>query len=247
MLERASKMMGYALRGADGDLGQVKDFYFDDQRWTARYLVIDTEHWLPGRKVLISPHALTAVNREGMFIVADLSRTQVGGSPPVESDIPVARQFEERYNDYFGWTRYWSDPPTRDPPSDKTLKGRRTRGVNRGGKLWDPHLRSCAMGMGYSINASDGEMGTLEDFVIDTVTWVIRYLIVDAGFWLPGKRVLVSPLWIEKVNWQEARVSLRIPRENMEEAPAYTEESLLTREYEIGLQRHYDQQGLWAD
>ena len=48
----------------DGEIGKVREFYFDDQHWAIRYLVADTENWLAGRQVLISPYALGSVNEE---------------------------------------------------------------------------------------------------------------------------------------------------------------------------------------
>ncbi len=48
---------GHKLAALDGEIGSVKDFYFDDKTWTIRYLVADTEPWLPERLVLLYPHA----------------------------------------------------------------------------------------------------------------------------------------------------------------------------------------------
>ncbi len=55
MLISLEEIIGYALQGVDGKLGDVEDFYFDDEGWTVRYLLADTGGWLPGRRVLISP------------------------------------------------------------------------------------------------------------------------------------------------------------------------------------------------
>ena len=59
MLYRASELKGYTLDAIDSTLGQCSDFLFDDQHWTIRYMVADTRRWLPGRKVLVSPIAMT--------------------------------------------------------------------------------------------------------------------------------------------------------------------------------------------
>src|ERR1019366_2899047 len=61
MLSRAKTLKGYKLHSLDGEIGKVKEFYFDDRHWTIRYLVADTGNWLPGRQVLISPYALNGV------------------------------------------------------------------------------------------------------------------------------------------------------------------------------------------
>ena len=119
--------------------------------------------------------------------------------------------------------------------------------INPGEKAWDPHLRSTADVSGLHIQARDGEIGHVEDFIIDDETWAIRYLIIDTQNWWPGKQVLVSPRWIESVSWIDSKVCVNLYRETIKQSPEYTELSLLTRDYEIGLHRHYDRQGYWVD
>jgi len=58
MLWDASVMRGYAIEAQDGRLGTVSDFLFEDAAWMIRWLVVDTGHWLPGRKVLLPPSVL---------------------------------------------------------------------------------------------------------------------------------------------------------------------------------------------
>jgi hypothetical protein len=117
----------------------------------------------------------------------------------------------------------------------------------RGEKAWDPHLRSTADVSGHHIQARDGEIGHVEDFIIDDKTWAIRYLIIDTENWWPGKHVLVSPQWIERVSWIDSKVFVNLSRETIKQSPEYTELSLLTRDYETVLHRHYDRQGYWVD
>jgi hypothetical protein len=78
-------------------------------------------------------------------------------------------------------------------------------------KAWDPHLRSTDNVSGHNIQAKDGEIGHVEDFIIDDETWAIRYLIIDTKNWWPGKKVLVSPLWIDRVSWSESKSSSIFP------------------------------------
>jgi hypothetical protein len=108
-------------------------------------------------------------------------------------------------------------------------------------------LRSTHEVTDYHIQAADGEIGHVEDFIIDDETWAIRYLIIDTRNWLPGKKVLVSPQWIERVSWSERKVFVNHTREIIRQSPEYTEESLLTRDYESVLHRHYNRQGYWVD
>jgi hypothetical protein len=233
------------LRGTDGDVGEVNEFYFDDLHWTVRYLVADTGDWLADRLVLISPHALLSVNKKERYISIGLTKLQIESSPSWNSDKPVSRQFEEAYYGYYGWPMYWNGPFTWGPYPDIHRDRGTPREINAGGKAWDPRLRSTAAVRGYNIHAKDGEIGHVDDFVIDDETWAIRYLIVDTRNWWPGKKVLISPQWIERVSWAESEVFVDLQRGTVKKSPEYTEESLLTRNYEIGLHRHYERWGYW--
>jgi len=79
------------------------------------------------------------------------------------------------------------------------------------------------------------------------MSWAIRYLIIATRNWWPGKKVLVSQLWIKRVSWNESKVFVDLLREDIKQSPEYTEESVLTRDYETELHRHYNRQGYWVD
>ena len=247
MLSKAKTLGGYKLDSRDGEIGKVKEFYFDDQHWTIRYLVADTGNWLTERQVLISPYALIAVNKEEQHITIDLTKKQIEDSPPLNSDKPVSRQFEQDYYGYYGWPAYWSGPYMWGYYPYIMREREKWRESTPGEKAWDPHLRSTYDVSGHHIQAADGEIGHVEDFVIDDETWAIRYLIIDTRNWWPGKKVLVSPRWIERVSWSESKVFANLTRETIQQSPEYTEESLLTRDYETRLHRHYNRQGYWDD
>ena len=100
---------------------------------------------------------------------------------------------------------------------------------------------------GFTIRATDGELGTVEELYFDDETWAIRYLVVETRNWWPGKHVLVSPKWIKNVGWFTARVVVDLSREEIKQSPAYSAASLPTREDEDKLHQHYDRQGYWVD
>jgi hypothetical protein len=247
MLNKAKTVKGYKLDSLDGEIGRAHEFYFDDQHWAIRYLVAETGNWLLNRQVLISPYALVAVNNEKQQIEINLTKKQIEDSPSLDSDKPVSRQFEDAYYGFYGWPLYWGGPNmwgaypfiVRDPEqwTENT----------QGEKTWDPYLRSTNDVTGHHIQAADGEIGHVEDFIIDDETWAIRYLIIDTQNWWPGKKVLVSPQWIERVSWIESKVFVNLTRETIRQAPEYTDASLLTRDYETELHRHYNRQGYWFD
>ncbi len=243
MLNKAKILKGYKLHSRDGEIGKVTEFYFDDHHWTIRYLIADTGNWLTGRHVLISPYALGNVNKEEQYITIDLTKKQIEDSPSLDSDKPVSRQFEESYYGYYGWPVYWGGSNMWGTYSYPCLGGESTSGK----KTWDHYLRSTHDVSGHDIQATDGEIGHVEDFIIDDETWAIRYLIIDTQNWWPGKKILLSPRWIKRVSWSESKVYVNLLRETIKQSPEYTEESLLTRDYETGLHRHYNHLGYWVD
>jgi uncharacterized protein YrrD len=250
MLNKAQTLKGYKLHSLDGEIGKVEEFYFDDLFWTIRYLVADTGNWLTGRLVLISPYALVGVNKEQQFISIDLTKKQIENSPSLDSDKAVSRQFEDNYYVYYGWPLYWEGsfmwgayPSYPYIVRDREQWSEPTQEENE----WDPHLRSTYEVSGYNIQASDGDIGNVDDFIIDDETWAIRYLIINTQNWWPGKKVLVSPQWIERVSWSESTVFVNLTQEAIRKSPEYTKENLLTRNYETELHRHYERQGYWIE
>jgi hypothetical protein len=253
MLSKVKTLRGYKLDSLDGEIGGVKEFYFDDQHWTIRYLVADTGNWVPGRQVLISPHALVAASKVERHIAVDLTRKQIEDSPPLSSEKPVSRQFEDAYYGYYGWPVYWAGPYMWGAYPYIVRTGiERDEGEGGGGgapdeKAWDPHLRSTQAVTGYHIEAEDGTIGHVDDFIIDDETWAIRYIVIDTKNWWPGKKVLISPRWIERVGWDESKVFVNLSRAAIKQAPEYSEAAMLTREYEAGLHGHYKRPGYWNE
>jgi len=251
MLRQAKEFKSFKLRARDGDIGKAREFYFDDHHWTVRYLVADTGGWLSGRRVLISPYALEPVNEAEQVLPVDLTKKQIEESPSLNSDQPVSRQYEMQYYSYYGWPVYWGGGPLMWGPVAYPARQREEPSVpghDRSGREedGDPHLRSTQAVSGYHIQAQDGEIGHIADFIIDDETWAIRYLVIDPKNWWPGKHVLVSPRWIERVSWEESKVFVNLSRDIIKRSPEYTPESL-SREYETELHQHYSRQGYWAD
>jgi hypothetical protein len=248
MLIKAKTLTGFKLNSLDGEIGKVKEFYFDDRHWTIRYLVAETGTWLADRQVLISPYALAAVNKPEQNIAVDLTKKQIEDSPSLDTDKPVSHQFEQAYYGHYLYPMYWGGPyswgPYSYPMRDREQWKKSTQ---RERASWDHHLRSTNGVCGHHIQALDAEIGHVKDFIIDDETWAIRYLIVDTHNWWPGKKVLVSPQWIERVSWGERKVFVNLGRETIKESPEYTDVALLTRDYEIALHDHYNRKGYWVD
>jgi len=246
MLSNAKTLKNYKLDSLNGEIGEVKEFYFDDQHWTIRYLVAETGNWLTERQVLISPYALVEVNKEKEVITINLTKAQIEDSPSLESDKPVSQQFEEDYYGYYGWPMYTVGPDIWGFSPDIVRDPEIWNLSSHAERSWDPHLRSTDEVRGYHIQASDSDIGHVVDFLIDDKTWAIRYLVIDTQNWWPGKKVLISPQWIERVSWSDSKVFINLPSEAIKQAPEYTEKLMLARDYEITLHVHYKRTGYWA-
>ena len=247
MLFKAKTLASCKLRSLDGEIGKVEESYFDDYYWTIRYLVANTGNWLTGRQVLISPYSLTAVKLEEKFITVELTKKQIEESPALDSYESVLHEFEKSCNLYYGWPMYWYGGSVWGDNPNIQRNREKTREISSDEKAWDYLLRKTSAVSGYSIEASDGYIGNVEDFFIDEETWTIRYLVIDTGNWWPEKKVLISTQWLDRVSWPLSRVMVNLSRDAIKNSPEYTEESLLNRDYETKLHEHYDFRGYWED
>lgn len=246
MLRTASHLKGTSIAATDGEIGSVQDLYFDDHSWTIRYLVVDTGTWLPGRQVLISPRSIMTVTDEAKIPVS-LTKSQVENSPSTDVDKPVERQYEEEYSQYYGYPYYWTGPyrwGSTPYPGEGVLGVAQAASAMppRGG---DPSLRSTRNVTGYYIEATDGDIGHVDDFIVDTTAWAIRYMLIDTRNWWPGKKVLVSPEWINRVSWPDSRVYVDMSKEAIKSAPEYDPSQPVARDYETRLFGHHNRRGYW--
>ena len=250
MLRTAGHLKGVTIEAMDGDIGSVQDLYFDDQTWTVRYLVVDTGTWLPGRRVLISPFAFRLVSGASRLRTS-LTKDQVRDSPSIDTDRPVDRQHEIEFSQYYDYPHYWVGPyrwgdvayptlplTTAPPPEVDEMLARERENM-------DPNLRSTRDVMGYYIQATDGDLGHVEDFLVDDETWAIRYCVVDTRNWLPGRKVLVSPEWIQRVSWEDSKVYVDLSKRHIEAAPEYDPSVPFVREHEERLYTHLGRANYW--
>lgn len=263
MLRTLKELEQYTIGATDGDIGQVKDFYFDDQAWVVRYLIVDTGSWLSGRKVLISPISLCKPDWAAHTLPVAINQEQVKNSPDIDTDQPVSRQHEMQYFSYYDYPYYWGGAglwgegsiPMAMYPGYAGLDGSaagREQAIAEGAKAErarhrddDPHLRSCEAVVGYHIHATDGEVGHVESFLIDDETWAIRYLVVNTSNWWLGHKVLIAPRWIGGVDWSDEAVTVDLSRDAVKAAPAYDPSADLDRQRENTLYAHYGRAPYW--
>ena len=250
MLRSLKDLEHYTVQASDGDIGKDVNFLLDDDRWTVRYLVVDTGSFLEGRHVLVSPISFRTVDEATQRFHVDLTRAKVKNSPSVEVDKPVSRQHERDYLRYYGYSSYWGYSgvwglgaypgllmgamPSR-PPADAQPE-----------PPGDAHLRSVNELHGYHIQGSDEAIGHVEDFVVDDETWTIRYLVVDTRNWWFGKKVLVAPHWASRISYADRKVQIDLSRETIKNSPEWDGNARIDRDYETRLHGYYGLPAYWA-
>ena len=258
-LRRVKDLQSFTIGATDGDIGTVDDVYFEDESWTVRYLVVDASGWLVSRHVLIPPRAIQQIDPTGQRLVTNLTKQQVEGSPVLESERPVSRQYETDLYGYYGYPHYWAGPyrwgvaaypyAAAGYPLGAVGASRRPAEVEeqaaRRRASEDPHLRSARDVSGHAIEATDGELGHVEDYLVDDQAWVIRYLIVDPRNWWPGAHVLVSTEWITAVHWNDSTVEVNVSKEAVRNAPVYDPTAWVSRDYESRYHGHHGRPGYW--
>jgi len=263
MLRTIKELESCIVSATDGDLGHVKDCYFDDESWVIRYFVVGTGEWLTNRQVLVSPLAVGEPTWSQQTIPVSITREQVKRSPDVDTNRPVSRQHELDYFGYYGYPYYWGGSGLWGDNAypgtlltgvgydgfDGDYRNRRANAPTKDGglKAADRHLRSCNAVGKYRLHASDGELGHVEGMLVDERTWSIRYLIVNTSNWWLGHSVIISPEWIEDVSWINERVSVDLTRQAIKDAPIYDSAVHLNREHELGIYRHYGRTGYWIE
>ena len=265
MLNVVSSLKGFDIQAKDGSLGTVSDFLFDDSSWKVRWIVVDTGRWLTGRKVLIHPSAVLSADYVARKLSVALSMAQVKDSPDIRQDRPVSRQMQNNLYSYYGWDPLWGGGVF----GAGTYGGAMYGGVGRGaiasalsapayfgagavreaehGEMnsedGDPHLRSISEVTGYHVHATDGNIGHVEDFLVESDNRGVRYLIVDTSNWWVGQHVLIAPHAVKEVDWSVRRIDLNVARDKVRSSPSWNPANTITGEFERQLQSHYD----WQD
>lgn len=244
-LRRVKDLEQLTLHATDGDIGDLEDLYFDDHTWSVRYLVVNTGSWLSGRRVLIAPMMVAGMEDSTAAMEFRITREQVRNSPPVDTDQPISRQYEEEYYKYYGWIPYWGAGPAADPypPPPRAIARVSKQAQVPASDIRQTHLRASSEVTGYYIEALDGEIGHVEDLIIDDQDWVVSYFEVDTRNWWPGKKVLVSRTWIDDIDWLERKVRIDLQRPVIQSAPEYDPTQVISRDYELNLFEHYSTHG----
>jgi hypothetical protein len=217
-MENTAELYNDRLAALDGDIGHIKDFYFDDKTWVVRYAIADTGDWLSGRQVLLSPHAFGRLDQYQKTLHINLRKAQIESSPSIETHKPVSRQFEADYHTFYGWPPYWSGQgmweggyPGLLPLSPAEQESRRIYKHQE-----DKHLRSAQEVTGYRIQTVDGDLGRVTGLLVDIRSWAIPELVVDAGHWYAGKEIRIPTNKVEEIRYSDTKVVVSLTKADVE-------------------------------
>lgn len=198
MVRSFKALNGFAIRATDGYFGAISDLYFDDSNWRIRYCVVDTGRWLTNRYVLIGSRNLSVLDLPRKQLWVRLSKAEVQRSRTASSDQPVSKQDVAGVLASLRRLKHWNSA---DRPNPTLVTP-------------DRHLRSCQAIIGHRLHAHDGNLGHVDDILIDDKGWVVQQLIVAP--WSPSlpekARVLIAPEHVSAISWPNATVSVDLPR-----------------------------------
>ena len=264
MLNAVLSLKRFEIQAKDGSLGTVSDFLFDDSTWKIRWMVVDTGRWLNARKVLVHPSAVISVACEAREVTVSLTKAQVEGSPGILQDRPVSQQMQNDLYTYYGLDPLWGGglfgggkvgasevgggtgaiaSPLSEPAYFGTAAVRDTERGDSDLDEGDPHLRSIVEVTGYHVHATDGDIGHVQDFLIDNVSWDVRYLIIVTSNWWVGQHVLISPHAVKSVDRSNRHVRLDLTRERIKSSPSWNPSNVIDGEFGQRLHSHYDWPG----
>lgn len=252
MFVRACEIDGFGLHAKDGEIGHVTDLYFDDEQWTVRYLVVGTGPWFFGRRVLISPNSVTALDWDARTVTVSLSAKDVRESPDIDTDKPISRQQESEYHLYYNFPPYWGGvalwgryaQPGGELSDQDIAEHERTKSEQQG---HENHLRSAREVSGYRVMATDGEVGHVDDFLMDPQNWAIRYLAINTGSWLKKHEVAITRKLVDQVVWSQAQMNVNASKGLIETAPDYDPAVGIDRTVESAIFSHFTTHPYWSE
>ncbi len=230
MERNINSLINYNIEAKDGLIGEMKEFYFDDQNWKIRYLIVKTGNWLSDRKVLIPLDAILKEPWKNGVFPLSLTKEQVKKSPDIDTDKPVSRQQEVELYGHYQWENYWGSGffgggslggGIPFPLIDKEVFTETDKKKNH--KNDDIHLRSTGTVTNYQVHATNGDIGHVNDFIIDDETWQIKFIVVDTHNWFGGKKVLIKVEDIKKIDWMEDKFFLDITTSAVEKSKLFEE------------------------
>lgn len=238
MLRSINEFNGYPLQCSDGKIGHVKDCLFDEREWKLRYLVAELGKPFKHQVLIQTEHLdRPEVGWTGKKFDINLTKEEVESSPPVNSEETVSQKVEKKITVHYGRIQpYFENPSFDDLVTDDRLR-----------EIADCRLRSADKIRQTEVEARDGHIGTIDDLIIDTTTWQLRYFVVKTRDFLPGGKVIIPILWLNNVHHFDRLVEVDLSVEEVKHSPTYNPHEAINREYEGVLYDYYGRPTDWVN
>lgn len=213
MLILADTLRGLPATGINGPIGKIHDLLFDDRSWCVRHVAVRHGMWPVERDILIFPGTVHVTDLTFRTVDIGLPAEDVAAAPDIDQDRPVSLQEELRLHEhqgsmlgmpYDGLSRAVMIPTA---TADQEL-------ADSGGSVLrdaDPHLRSCHAVRGYAVRLANGQLlGNVADYVVDVTRWRIVYIMAERKVWPTPRRVLLPPVVVRSVSWQQQEITTRL-------------------------------------
>ncbi|SDK48854.1 PRC-barrel domain-containing protein [Sediminibacillus albus] len=231
----------------------MKELYFDDTQWAIRYLGVDTRKWLPGRRVLLSPSSFTKIDPDNQTVHVSNDKETVRNSPSLEEASSMTPSYEVALTRYYGWTPYWTggllwgrqDVPLVGTVDEKLPDRPEDESADLADEITHNLREIDELKESFTVHASDGKIGKIDDVVIDDNNWKLRYLVVETGQDYRWKYVLLSPDWTQSVDWVDNNIYLDVTLEVVRTGPGIQEKGDISRQYEQELHTAYGKASYW--
>jgi hypothetical protein len=228
------------LRGSDGDVGRVEDLLVD-QDWVVRYVVVMPGSWIRQR-VVISPISIEGLDWAARRVDVRLTQQQIRDSPDLLAAGPLTRGAEAAYARYYGFPAYWGGPGL-------WAWAGRPGALDSGppaGYAPPPETEASASGIrsargfrGRHLMARDGEIGHVDNCIIEDESWTLPYFLIDTSNWIGGRHVLVPTAAVREQDPGDRHLALDLTVERIRSAPEYDASQPLDSLLEGRLRAHY--------
>ena len=240
MLLHYNWLSSYTVIGNDGEIGKVEDVYFDEEMWTVRYIVVKTGATFLSEKLFVSPVSIDKFDHTNELIRIGITKDEAQKAPD-PGDEPVSRKYEKDFSLYYRINPYWiGSGAWGSANTAREMAQQEVQILESDLEEDESHVHQAKHVTRYELAVTDGSFGKIDDLLIDESSFKIKYFVADMRKWLPGgKKVLISPQWIEEIEWAAARIRINVTRDQLESAPEYRTELDLTDERESELWLHF--------
>lgn len=240
MKRSLNRLTNYIIETKDGKEAEIIDFLFDEKQWIIRYLEADFGHLFSSKKILIPKVLLKQPFVKKDIFPAELASDDIEKCPKRDDHLPVSREYEEKLNEHYRLNPYWISPylglsGVYYPPRSFNIP---EDGFSE--KDVDAILRSFKEVVGYHIQAIDGNLGHIEDVIVDDTDWQIVYVVIDTKNWLPwSKKVLIAVDLMKSISYEKREVVINLKTDVIKNAPEYHAIEHINTEYEKSLFDYY--------